>query len=228
MIRRPPRSTLSSSSAASDVYKRQEYEVRDVDGPPHGPVQARDLQAVADLERPAPRPERRRSGGRDDQERVNGPGPALRRKDLLLNLARRRERTHGPSSLTCARYVIAGSVLTSPNTLYPRPSRRRAATRDVGSSASPKTIARAGHVCAHAGTIAPSFTGLCASLAAFSPNRMRCTQKVHFSMTPLERTVTSGFNCMFRGFGNSGSCQLNTLTLYGQLFEQYRVPTHRL
>eukprot|EP00658_Telonema_sp_P-2_P024143 TRINITY_DN19688_c0_g1_i3.p1 TRINITY_DN19688_c0_g1~~TRINITY_DN19688_c0_g1_i3.p1 ORF type:complete len:101 (+),score=29.72 TRINITY_DN19688_c0_g1_i3:138-440(+) len=25
MIRRPPRSTLSSSSAASDVYKRQEY-----------------------------------------------------------------------------------------------------------------------------------------------------------------------------------------------------------
>ena len=26
MIRRPPRSTLSSSSAASDVYKRQEYE----------------------------------------------------------------------------------------------------------------------------------------------------------------------------------------------------------
>ena len=28
MIRRPPRSTLSSSSAASDVYKRQEQEAR--------------------------------------------------------------------------------------------------------------------------------------------------------------------------------------------------------
>src|SRR5665648_1252178 len=28
MIRRPPRSTLSSSSAASDVYKRQEYRTR--------------------------------------------------------------------------------------------------------------------------------------------------------------------------------------------------------
>eukprot|EP00658_Telonema_sp_P-2_P082011 TRINITY_DN8560_c0_g1_i3.p1 TRINITY_DN8560_c0_g1~~TRINITY_DN8560_c0_g1_i3.p1 ORF type:complete len:109 (+),score=12.68 TRINITY_DN8560_c0_g1_i3:143-469(+) len=27
MIRRPPRSTLSSSSAASDVYKRQEYNI---------------------------------------------------------------------------------------------------------------------------------------------------------------------------------------------------------
>src|SRR5665648_1239721 len=30
MIRRPPRSTLSSSSAASDVYKRQPQAVRDV------------------------------------------------------------------------------------------------------------------------------------------------------------------------------------------------------
>ena len=28
MIRRPPRSTLSSSSAASDVYKRQKYHDR--------------------------------------------------------------------------------------------------------------------------------------------------------------------------------------------------------
>ena len=34
MIRRPPRSTLSSSSAASDVYKRQVGEkVQVVDGP---------------------------------------------------------------------------------------------------------------------------------------------------------------------------------------------------
>src|SRR5664279_5994541 len=31
MIRRPPRSTLSSSSAASDVYKRQRYMVGGVD-----------------------------------------------------------------------------------------------------------------------------------------------------------------------------------------------------
>eukprot|EP00658_Telonema_sp_P-2_P027066 TRINITY_DN20986_c0_g1_i2.p2 TRINITY_DN20986_c0_g1~~TRINITY_DN20986_c0_g1_i2.p2 ORF type:complete len:101 (+),score=31.69 TRINITY_DN20986_c0_g1_i2:133-435(+) len=30
MIRRPPRSTLSSSSAASDVYKRQEVELLEV------------------------------------------------------------------------------------------------------------------------------------------------------------------------------------------------------
>src|SRR5674536_387495 len=34
MIRRPPRSTLSSSSAASDVYKRQHLPRRSVIGPP--------------------------------------------------------------------------------------------------------------------------------------------------------------------------------------------------
>src|SRR5664280_1988022 len=33
MIRRPPRSTLSSSSAASDVYKRQIYGLSEVVGP---------------------------------------------------------------------------------------------------------------------------------------------------------------------------------------------------
>src|SRR5665648_1185888 len=32
MIRRPPRSTLSSSSAASDVYKRQVFEVKSTNG----------------------------------------------------------------------------------------------------------------------------------------------------------------------------------------------------
>ena len=35
------------------------------------------------------------------------------------------------------------------------------------------------------------------SFFAFSlPSCKRCTQKLHFSMTPLERTVTSGFNTM--------------------------------
>ena len=31
----------------------------------------------------------------------------------------------------------------------------------------------------------------------------RCTQKVHFSMTPLLRTVTSGFNCCSSGLGQA-------------------------
>src|SRR5664279_3164228 len=33
MIRQPPRSTLSSSSAASDVYKRQVLDIAFIDGP---------------------------------------------------------------------------------------------------------------------------------------------------------------------------------------------------
>jgi len=49
-------------------------------------------------------------------------------------------------------------------------------------------------------------------------------------MTPRERTVTSGF---WRSFRLSGVSlvklkKLNRRTLYGQLFEQYRVPMHRL
>src|SRR5664280_2662595 len=42
MIRRPPRSTLSSSSAASDVYKRQKgYETARPDVQAHVPLQAK-------------------------------------------------------------------------------------------------------------------------------------------------------------------------------------------
>jgi hypothetical protein len=40
-------------------------------------------------------------------------------------------------------------------------------------------------------------------------------------MTPFSRTVTSGLNCQFSGSGTSVYVyQLNTRTLYGQLFAQ--------
>ena len=45
---------------------------------------------------------------------------------------------------------------------------------------------------------------------------------------PRERTVTSGLSCRSRGRSKRASRQLNVRTLYGQLFEQYRVPTQRL
>ena len=56
MIRRPPRSTLSSSSAASDVYKRQAYilcevdtknydEIANITGVPVGTVRSRIFRA---------------------------------------------------------------------------------------------------------------------------------------------------------------------------------------
>src|SRR4051812_38848044 len=58
----------------------------------------------------------------------------------------------------------------------------------------------------------------------------RCTQYVHFSITPRSRTVTSGFapsrylaSCVLLYWK-----KLNRRTLYGQLFEQYRVPMQRL
>src|SRR5664280_3738404 len=48
MIRRPPRSTLSSSSAASDVYKRQLWN-GDVLCKCTGTVHSQDLEILADL-----------------------------------------------------------------------------------------------------------------------------------------------------------------------------------
>src|SRR6266700_6611366 len=59
---------------------------------------------------------------------------------------------------------------------------------------------------------------------------MRCTQYVHFSMTPRMRTVTSG---LYTRPVISGSClwklrKLKCRTLKGQLLAQYRVPTQRL
>ena len=58
----------------------------------------------------------------------------------------------------------------------------------------------------------------------------RWMQYVHFSMTPRLRTVTSGL-CWRLNCGSLPFIQLKKLnrrTLYGQLFEQYRVPTQRL
>ena len=59
---------------------------------------------------------------------------------------------------------------------------------------------------------------------------MRWMQYVHFSMTPRLRTVTSGLNTILctSECGSLYSVKLKRRTLYGQLFEQYRVPTQRL
>ena len=57
-------------------------------------------------------------------------------------------------------------------------------------------IALVGQVCAHAGTISPSAIGRFSLRALIRTASMRCTQKVHFSITPRARTVTSGLNCI--------------------------------
>ena len=59
-------------------------------------------------------------------------------------------------------------------------------------------------------------------LRSMRASLMRCTQYVHFSITPRLRTVTSGLRMQLRlGVSQSGSSRkLKRRTLYGQLFEQ--------
>src|SRR4029079_8081054 len=83
-----------------------------------------------------------------------------------------------------------------------------------GSIRSPNTIAFDGQVCWQAVTTAPSRTLRFSSFAASFARRMRCTQNVHFSITPLSRTVTSGLSCQLSGSGNLYENQLKARTLY--------------
>src|SRR5664279_6430683 len=76
MIRRPPRSTLSSSSAASDVYKRQVEERREAE-----PLLQPD-DPVLDLQRVAPDPEHQGEGGRPDDHVPGAPGRKASREAL--------------------------------------------------------------------------------------------------------------------------------------------------
>jgi molybdopterin-containing oxidoreductase family membrane subunit len=62
----------------------------------------------------------------------------------------------------------------------------------------PNTIASVGHTCWHAVTISPSRIGRPSASAWPRTYSMRCTQYVHFSITPRERTVTSGLRCSLR------------------------------
>src|SRR3954471_24616046 len=95
----------------------------------------------------------------------------------------------------------------------------------------PKRIACDGHACSQAVLISPSRTDRSCFSDSIFAELMRCTQYVHFSITPRLRTVTSGFFCILSVSGPSSglySKKLNRRTLYGQLFEQYRVPMQRL
>jgi hypothetical protein len=58
---------------------------------------------------------------------------------------------------------------------------------------SPNTIASVGQACWQAVLISPSRIDRSSSFASCLARLIRCTQYVHFSMTPRLRTVTSGF-----------------------------------
>ena len=167
-------------------------------------------------------------------ERVPEPTPALpeRREQLVGQLAvgaaaqrgpprrpwARRAAARGPVRAALMPRVASGFGLTMPREV-PRArhgpevvedlrradrSRRDLETSVVGSAMSPKTIAPVGHVCWHAVTISPSAIGRCSRRATISASRMRCTQYVHFSMTPRARTVTSGFIASASDVGLAG------------------------
>ena len=67
-------------------------------------------------------------------------------------------------------------------------------TRLPASARSPNTIAPVGQACWQAVATSPSASGRRCSSAWFLPSWMRWTQRLHFSITPRLRTVTSGFS----------------------------------
>src|SRR5688572_25950773 len=110
---------------------------------------------------------------------------------------------------------------------------------------SPNTIACVGHACWQAvwravmsssgfGLGSPANHPFSASPLSFlrflRVLLIRWMQYVHFSIPPRVRTVTSGlWRSWATGvFQSAYWKKLNRRTLYGQLFEQYRVPMHRL
>src|SRR5450755_4139240 len=95
-----------------------------------------------------------------------------------------------------AKYCTRGLLLSSPKSAYERGNFCSAVTRALPSFRSPKTIASVGHVCWQAVLISPSSIGRLTFLALILTFWMRCTQNVHFSITPRERTVTSGLKTM--------------------------------
>src|SRR5678815_2953941 len=88
MIRRPPRSTLDRSSAASDVYKRQTLERPDREGR---------CRRQDDAESAVP-----------DVQRVSGTDPGPRRREVHL-LSRARFVTLTPASLHGSRGFFSGT-----------------------------------------------------------------------------------------------------------------------
>src|SRR5262249_159151 len=95
-------------------------------------------------------------------------------------------------------------------------------TRLLGSFLSPKTIAPVGQTCWHAVMMSPSSILLSDFSDAMRAALIRCTQYVHFSITPRLRTETAGLRISLRlGVSKSAnSRKLNRRTLYGQLLEQ--------
>src|SRR3954469_7896283 len=93
--------------------------------------------------------------------------------------------------VTVAKYVVRGRVFKSASNPKFRGCAFSLLTRLFGLLISPKTIASAGHACWHA-VLSSSPIRVSAISVDMRARLMRCTQYVHFSITPRLRTVTSG------------------------------------
>ena len=72
-------------------------------------------------------------------------------------------------------------------------------------------MASDGQAWAQAVVNSPSWSGRPSSRAWFCAPRIRWMQKVHFSITPRARTVTSGLSCRLSGAGQAASLYLYQL-----------------
>src|SRR5262245_25670122 len=118
------------------------------------------------------------------------------------------------------RYATFGLVPRSSSSLLPRGERDSRDTSLSGSFKSPNTSARDGHAWAHAVCRSPSFSSRSSALAAIVADLIRCTQNVHFSMTPTSRSDTSGLSCRCSGLSHDGLKKSKNRTLYGQALAQ--------
>src|SRR5206468_10780751 len=103
----------------------------------------------------------------------------------------------------------------SPSSFVPRRERARRDTSLSESLKSPKTSALGGQDWTQAGLNSPSLSPRFSASAWISADLMRCTQKVHFSVTPTSRTETSGLSCKCSGLSHRGWKKLKKRTLYG-------------
>src|SRR6185312_9272526 len=123
---------------------------------------------------------------------------------------------------TAATYVVRGRVFNSASRSYLRGPLLNFATALFLLLMSPKVIASVGQTCWQAVLISPSLICRSSFSEAMRAAVMRCTQYVHFSITPRLRTVTSGLRPSLRlsvvQFWKV--MKLKRRTRYGQLFEQ--------
>src|SRR5262249_21953149 len=147
-----------------------EHEVRDVESPEDAVVDAGHPEAHVHLVEPGAEAHDD-DGSEKRHQQVEAPRrPHQRAEQVGVN------RSLGGKAHTwvcLSRYMTFGTVPRSPSSLCPRGEADSRDTSLSGSFRSPNTIALAGHACAHAGLISPSFNSRLSASAWISPALIR-------------------------------------------------------